>query len=205
MSSKLEDAEAKILRNGSGTDSDSEENIDELFEELEDEDFMSRYREQRIEEISRHLKQTRKNVHDNDHGKLNEVEDEKELIKIINQNKDGNLIIHFQLEKFPKCQFMNKQLGRLASKYVNTKFIKVEVENCPFFVTKLRIKVLPFVIGYRNGVEKIKLVGFSKLGNDPNVFAFESLENLLLASGLIKKFNIREVTHDNDSSSDLDN
>lgn len=84
-------------------------------------------------------------------------------------------------------------------------------------VNKLNIKVLPFVVGYKNGLEKVRYVGFSKLGNDPNGFDIRRLEQSLAHSGVIEDtFEIRKhssvnterfasTNHDrSESDSDLD-
>lgn len=42
----------------------------------------------------------------------------------------------------------------LAPKYFNTRFLRVFVENVPFLVEKLGIKVLPCVICFVKGVTK---------------------------------------------------
>ena len=42
----------------------------------------------------------------------------------------------------------------LAPKYLNTRFLRVFVENVPFLVEKLGIKVLPCVICFIEGVMK---------------------------------------------------
>ena len=42
----------------------------------------------------------------------------------------------------------------LAPKYFNTRFLRVFVENVPFLVEKLGIKVLPCVICFIEGVTK---------------------------------------------------
>ena len=43
-------------------------------------------------------------------------------------------------------------LQKLSHKYFGTRFIRVFVENVPFLVEKLGIKVLPCVIAFKKGV-----------------------------------------------------
>lgn len=45
---------------------------------------------------------------------------------------------------------------KLATKHTDTLFLRADVANVPFLVTKLEIKVLPCVIGFVNGVSKLK-------------------------------------------------
>nr|GEW86517.1 thioredoxin domain-containing protein PLP3B-like [Tanacetum cinerariifolium] len=58
---------------------------------------------------------------------------------------------------------MDKHLKTLATSHINTKFIKVDAENSPFFVSKLGIKMMSRVILFRNGFAGDRLVGFEDL------------------------------------------
>ncbi|AJU69918.1 Plp1p [Saccharomyces cerevisiae YJM1190] len=200
--------------------SSGEENLDELLNELdreldEDHEFLSAYRSERLQQISDHLKQVKKNVEDDGYGRLQCIDNEADAIQIC--TKTTMVVIHFELETFGKCQYMNEKLENLAKRYLTTRFIKVNVQTCPFLVNKLNIKVLPFVVGYKNGLEKVRYVGFSKLGNDPNGFDIRRLEQSLAHSGVIEDtFEIRKhssvnterfasTNHDrSESDSDLD-
>jgi hypothetical protein len=87
---------------------------------------------------------------------------------------------------------------KLAPKYPNTLFFRVFVENIPWLVEKLGIKVLPCVICFLDGVTKdryvllfgsrfvlipfSRLVGFEELGNEDS-FNTAVLEIRLSQSG----------------------
>lgn len=79
---------------------------------------------------------------------------------------------------------MDKHLKLLTPKYFDTKFICIDAENCPFFVTKLGIKVLPCVILFRDGVAVDRIVGFQELGGVDD-FATKALESRLLKADLL--------------------
>jgi len=81
---------------------------------------------------------------------------------------------------------MDKHLTKLAPKYFNTRFLRVFVENIPWLVEKLAIKVLPCVICFVDGVTKDRLVGFEELGNS-DAFDTAVLELRLSSCGVIKK------------------
>ncbi|GLT82743.1 hypothetical protein SLE2022_010940 [Rubroshorea leprosula] len=72
-----------------------------------------------------------------------------------------------------RCKIMDKHLKALAPKHPDTKFIKLDAENAPFFVAKLAVKTLPCVI-------------FSDLGGKDD-FTTETLEVLLLKNGVISE------------------
>lgn len=57
-------------------------------------------------------------------------------------------------------------LQKLAPKYFHTRFSRVFVENIPWLVEKLQIKVLPCVICFVQGVAKDRRVSCSYLGFD---------------------------------------
>lgn len=73
-------------------------------------------------------------------------------------------------------------LQKLAAQHTKTRFLKASVENVPFLVTKLEIKVLPCVIAFVDGVAKDKLIGFEEIGNTDS-FATATLEWRLGTAG----------------------
>uniref|UniRef100_A0A0E0BL14 Thioredoxin domain-containing protein n=1 Tax=Oryza glumipatula TaxID=40148 RepID=A0A0E0BL14_9ORYZ len=75
-----------------------------------------------------------------------------------------------------------KHLKTLAPVYLGTKFIKLDAENAPFFVTKLGIKTLPCVILFKKGIAVDRLVGFQDLGSKDD-FSTRALENILKMKG----------------------
>lgn len=81
----------------------------------------------------------------------------------------------------------NTNVKVIAEKYLNLKVLTIKAESAPFLVTKLKIKVLPFVAIYKNGKEINRIVGFEKLGNDPNNVSVESLEHFLYANGITNR------------------
>lgn len=197
-------------RNSDSDDVDIDELMDELDNDEEIQLIAMKQRELRLQQMSDHLKNVSKKAAEDEHfGKLETFEDEAKLIRLTSSS-DIPVIIHFQLPHFKKCEYMDEQLSKLARKYLNTKFIRINVSDCPFLVDKLEVKVLPFVVGYINGLEKTRIIGFSKLGNDPNSFELASLERYLISERLIKsnvknslKNNRQYSSYDSDSSLDL--
>lgn len=98
--------------------------------------------------------------------------------------KSPRVVCHFFHREFIRCKIMDKHLKLLTPKYFDTKFICIDAENCPFFVTKLAIKVLPCVILFRDGVAVDRIIGFQELGGVDD-FATKSLESRLLKAGLL--------------------
>jgi hypothetical protein len=63
----------------------------------------------------------------------------------------------------------------------------MNVESAPFLVTKLKIKVLPCVLSFIDGVSVDRIVGFEGLGYTSDNFTTKDLETRLLASGVIQR------------------
>jgi len=118
------------------------------------------------------------------HGRYDEIVDEKEVIRA--SAREPRCVIHFYHTDFKRCQIMDKHLTNLAPKYFGTRFLRVFVENVPWLVERLAIKVLPCVVCFIDGVTKDRLVGFEDLGNDDK-FETATLEWRLLNSGVMQK------------------
>ncbi|KAL3527141.1 hypothetical protein ACH5RR_011797 [Cinchona calisaya] len=110
------------------------------------------------------------------------------------------VVCHFYHREFYRCKIMDKHLKSLTPKHMETKFIKVDAENAPFFVAKLAIKTLPCVIFFRNGIAIDRLVGFQDLGGKDD-FATKTLELMAVSkplfAGMIKE-NKEEEDEDDD-------
>ncbi|KAF9172690.1 hypothetical protein BGX21_000308 [Mortierella sp. AD011] len=156
---------------------------DELFEELENDDYgMSSFREQRIEELKEEVEK-RRLMMEYDHGSYKDITDEKEVMDITTKTK--HCVVHFYHSDFRRCMIVDKHLEALAKKNIKTKFVKIKVENAPFLVEKLQIKVLPCVIAFTDGIAVDRLIGFEELGNTDN-FSTAMLELRYKTVGVIE-------------------
>ena len=72
----------------------------------------------------------------------------------------------------------------VCRKYRATKFIKVNAEEAPFFVTKLKIKVLPTIVMFQKGIAVDRIVGFDELGGQDD-FKQVRLERRLADRGMV--------------------
>ncbi|KAI9487524.1 MAG: thioredoxin-like protein [Benjaminiella poitrasii] len=156
-----------------------------LFAELENEEDndISALREQRIKEIQDEINR-REARFENDHGLYTDIAKEKEFMDITTSEK--YVVGHFYHKDFRRCKIMDTHLEKLAKKYYDTRFIKIDVANAPFLVEKLQIRVLPCVMAWVNGYAQTKIVGFDDLGNTDS-FQTASLELKLIHAGVIRK------------------
>jgi hypothetical protein len=195
----------KLIQKEQGYNLESD-NDDELLDQLDDEldaDFQS-YREQRMQELSQQMKQSKRQIQEG-HGQVETLLSEESVLKTTTGTK--RIVVHFFHDQFDKCKKMDNKLEVsiiplvsyvfypivltnyiqiLAQKHLSTKFIRISVDNAPFLVTRLGIKILPVVIVYLSGVESARIVGFDRLQYDESSdnFTIESLEKFLLDTGM---------------------
>ncbi|XP_027347472.1 thioredoxin domain-containing protein PLP3B [Abrus precatorius] len=117
------------------------------------------------------------------HGEYREITEGDFLGEVTGSEK---VICHFYHKEFYRCKIMDKHLKSLSPKHIDTKFIKLDAENAPFFVAKLAVKTLPCVILFRQGVAVDRLIGFQDLGGKDD-FMSKTLEALLIKKGVIEE------------------
>lgn len=158
-----------------------EQDLDEdaLFDELENFDD-SAYRSARMQQLDTELKAIK--LLSPEHGKYMEIKDEKEVLEIT--TKTEQVVAHFFHSDFQRCQIMDRHLEVLSQRHIHTRFIRINVDNVPFLVTKLQIQILPCVIPFVKGIGKERILGFENLGGDN--FSTGMLEMVLLRSGVIR-------------------
>ncbi|TVY81014.1 Thioredoxin domain-containing protein plp1 [Lachnellula suecica] len=157
---------------------------DALIASLEDGPALDAFREQRIQQL--HSEFTRaKSQKNQGFGNYTEIKEEKALMDLTTEVKYA--VVHFSKNDFARCGVMDGHLEALAPKHFDTRFLKINVENAPFLVTKLKVQVLPCVLAFVNGVTVDRIVGFEGLGYTPDTFTTKDLEARLLASGVVQR------------------
>ncbi|KAK0530841.1 hypothetical protein OC834_003159 [Tilletia horrida] len=171
-----------------GEGEDDEDDDDALFEQLDKElesgsgaFDLAGFRERRMEQLKKDLA-TMKEMRETNHGKYTEFSDEKELLQTT--VKERFVVAHFFSPDFERCKIMDRHLASIAPHHFRTLFVRANVHNVPFLVNKLKIKVLPCVILFVDGVAKDKIIGFEDLGNTDN-FTSAMLEWRLSHAGVI--------------------
>jgi thioredoxin-like negative regulator of GroEL len=85
---------------------------------------------------------------------------------------------------FARCKIVDKHLGAVARKYADTKMMRLNAQEAPFFVTKLAIQVLPCIVMFKKGIACDRIVGFEELGGVDD-FSQIRLEKRLTEQGII--------------------
>ncbi|KAL4950385.1 thioredoxin-like protein [Aspergillus filifer] len=180
-------------------DSNDLSDDDALLRELEDEDDTA-YRAHRAEQLKAEFATAQKPgtqrttlVEDSLYPTL---KSDQALLDTTTQTQ--RCVIHFAHPDFARCATMDQHIRALAARHQDVKFARVDVRETPFVVEKLKIRVLPCVIGFSDGVAVERVLGFEGLGIGGNDglegFSTATLERRLLKAGVLSqtRFNADE-------------
>lgn len=161
---------------------------DALLESLENDTTndpsFAHLREARIQQLASELKRS-KQLRSEGFGSYDQIKDEKALMETTTTTK--YCIVHFFKPDFNRCRIMDEHLSALAPVHLQTRFLRIDVEHAPFLVEKLKVKVLPCVIAFVDGVGVDRIVGFEGLGYSEDTFKTRDLELRLIGAGVLEK------------------
>lgn len=186
------------------TDSDDEA----LFATLENEEDPS-YRDTRIQQLNAEFASAKNNrstntafatttlTHNDTYPTLS-----SDQSVLDHTTSSTRTLIHFYHPDFARCAVMDRALTQLAAAHHEVGFARVDVRNTPFLVEKLGIRVLPCVIGFKDGVGVERVVGFEGLGErgfdgGPEGFSVGILERRMVGRGVFE--GVRVGTEDGGS------
>lgn len=177
---------------------DHESDDEALFAALENEDDTS-YRSHRIQQLNAELasqKTNRDSSTTTDRGAgaslvrnsaYPTLDGDQGVLDFTTQTT--RCIVHFAHGDFARCGVMDARLEELAGRHYEVRFARVDVRSTPFLVEKLGIRVLPCVIGFKDGVGVERVVGFEGLGtggsDGAEGFSVKTLEKRLLWKGVL--------------------
>ena len=96
-------------------------------------------------------------------GEYKEIS-EKDFFELI-KNKKEKIIANFSHDDFNRCKILENHMKKLAYEHKEALFVKIDVTKSFFLVENLKLKVLPTIIFFENGVARDRLTGFEELGN----------------------------------------
>ncbi|XP_077983999.1 thioredoxin domain-containing protein 9-like [Glandiceps talaboti] len=171
MAGNMEQAlENQILQATNIIESQVDAEINRLDEM--DEDEMEILRQRRLAAMKKAHEQKQKWLQ-NGHGQYMELPGEKEFFEECKKSK--HVVCHFYRESTFRCKIIDKHLGILAPKHIETRFLKINAEKCPFLAERLRIKVIPTIALIKDGKTSDYIVGFDDMGGNDD-FPTEMLE-----------------------------
>lgn len=116
------------------------------------------------------------------HLEYTELRDEKQWFEASRENE--RMVCHFYRGTTWRCQIVDRHLEALAKKHIETKFCKINAENCPFLAEKLSIVLLPTILMTKDNYACDRIEGFDELGGRDD-FTTETLERRLAKNGVI--------------------
>ena len=134
-------------------------------------------REQRMMQLKRELDAKKVPTF----GSYETINDEKKLMLMTTST--NSMVIHFAHKDFKRCRIMDQHMEILAKTYLYTRFVRVYVENVPFLVDRMDIKVLPCVISFIEGKGVDRLLGFEGV-SEGDSFSSSDLEARLALSSI---------------------
>lgn len=191
MAAAARDYQKEILAQEKGKASTANQEVD--LDDLMDDPELEKLHADRIAALKKEAEK-RQALKRKGHGEYREITEGDFLGEVTGTEK---VICHFYHREFYRCKIVDKHLKTLAPKHVDTKFLKLDAENAPFFVAKLAIKTLPCVILFRNGVAGDRFVGFQELGGKDD-FSTKTLEIFLIKKGIISESKGNEEDEDDD-------
>ncbi|KAF3049664.1 hypothetical protein E8E11_009074 [Didymella keratinophila] len=179
--SQLDSKVASVIDRAAKNDESDE---DDLIAQLEDDSELDAFRAQRIQQLHDEFDRARR-LKASEHGTYSEVKDEKSLMDITTSTK--NCVVHFFKPDFNRCRIMDTHLESLAPSHYEARIMKINVDNCPFLVTRLGVQVLPCVISFIDGIGADRIVGFEGLGRSSDNFTVRDLEARLIRAGVFTR------------------
>lgn len=161
-------------------------------DERDDADYELRMlREKRLKQMEAQKRKTLENL-GKGHGQYREILQDEFLAEVTGSEK---VVCHFYHRDFARCQVMHHHLQKLAPRHVEAKFININAEKAPFFVEKLKIRMMPTLIYFTDGVATGKLIGFEGLADKmpagrEDEWPTVALAHLLAKEGVILANNI---------------
>ncbi|GLA60174.1 hypothetical protein AtubIFM56815_011167 [Aspergillus tubingensis] len=196
---------------------DHDADSDALFDALENEDDTA-YRAHRIEQLNAEFASAQNNKNNNDSRTRDHTILEDSLYPTISSDQalldfttqTHRCVIHFAHPDFARCGTMDEHIRALATRHHEVRFARVDVRNTPFVVERLKIRVLPCVIGFKDGVGVERVTGFEGLGSGgrdgTDGFSTATLEKRLIWKGILaqEKFGAGDGASDGSEDDDSD-
>lgn len=120
---------------------------------------LERLRQARIASLKENAS-LRKGHREAGHGDLREIVEDDFLKEV---TSTGLVVVHFFHPEFETCKVMDKHLRDLAARALQTKFLRLNATKSPFFVAKLKVRTLPTLVYFKEGIAIGRQLGYEGL------------------------------------------
>jgi len=183
MASGHEQMAAMLAQQTLAVAQQTEKKLDAELKQLSqlDENDLEGIRRRRIEEMKARAakEQTWRQL---GHLQYEELRDEKQWFEASRENE--RMVCHFYRGVTWRCQIVDRHLEKLAKMHIETKFCKINAENCPFLAERLNIVLMPTIIMTKDNFCADRIEGFDELGGRDD-FTTEALEKRIAKQHIV--------------------
>jgi hypothetical protein len=197
-----------LLRGAAAQEQSLEAELAQYDRLLEDEDALEDLRQKRLQQLrEEHTRQ--KKWRDLGHGAYMELggggtQDSRDVAKEFFQaaKESERMVVHFYRPSTRCCDVFHAHLAKLATKHLETKFVKVNVEGCDqegggggaaFLVERLGVVVMPTLVLVRDRKACHHVRGFDELGGTED-FSANVLAHVLASHGVTDRRDDEEMS-----------
>ena len=170
---------------------EKEDDFDE--DEFMDDKVLADIQSKRLEELKKkHSLEAQ--FHRQGHGEYREITEEDFLKEVCGSQW---VVVHFYHREFFRCKIIDKHMRIIAAKHLSCKWLTLDAEKAPFFVSKLAVQMLPTVIVFKDGVVHEQFAGFDELGAKDE-FRTEVMEHWFSKAGcvIMKKADVNKLNEE---------
>jgi len=170
-------------------------------DDFEDDAILAQLQQKRIAEMKA-KRDLEVKFHQQGHGEYREIAEEEFLKEVCGSQW---CVVHFYHREFFRCKIVDKHLRIIAQKHLSCKWLTLDAEKAPFFVSKLGIQMLPTVIVFKDGVVSDQFSGFDEMGGKDE-FRTEVMEHWFSKAGcvIMKKADVKKAHEDSEESESED-
>jgi len=180
-----DDFENEKNNDNNDDDSGEDDDYDFLLDEGQD-DELQQIRDARIAQLKHQQTQRAANL-SLGHGSLRTIAQDDFLTECTGSSKF--VIVHFYHDDFERCKIMDYHLRIIAEEHMEAKFLRIDAAKSPFFVSKLKVRVIPALFVFEDGKEVGRLAGFEGLARDakkPDEWHTGRLQEWIASTGAIR-------------------
>ena len=112
-----------------------DDNDDDADDDADEDNELRRIRSQRLKQIRDSQREKLENI-GKGHGQYREITQDEFLNEMISSRK---VVCHFYHAEFARCAVIDHHIQKLVQRHVETKFVKINADKAPFFVSKVEI------------------------------------------------------------------
>ncbi|MCJ1321024.1 hypothetical protein MMC15_006366 [Xylographa vitiligo] len=155
----------------------SDSDVDSLLDAADP--IFASHRAARLQQLSTALSAQR-SLLSASHGTVTTLSSEKEVMEIVTATT--RTLVHFYHPDFHRCAVMDRHLEAMAPVHIEVRFLRIEAANAVWLSGKLGVRVLPCVVGWVDGKEVTRMLGFEGVGEGCRTV---DLEEALVRGGLL--------------------